>query len=131
MPVLDISQGNDRRAQRLSKNMEARVLAVGLQHEQCYMVSNTSSSLQFNMVIANNHSAHDAYSLSLDLIEPLIRVGDISFEHTHNINKSTFIKHYFPDLHLALHQQDPLLEHYGITHHSKIIPVYFTLEDYD
>jgi hypothetical protein len=113
------------------RQLEARVVPVGEHHEQCYMLSGfRQDTLNFQLVIANNHSVYDDYSVSLKLEEPKLRVGDIYFEPNASINHDTFIKHYFPDLHLALDDPNALTTH-GITDKKKIIPIYFTTEDYD
>ena len=131
------------------RQLEARVVPVGEHHEQCYMLSGfrqdtlnsgfrqdtlnsgfRQDTLNFQLVIANNHSVYDDYSVFLKLEEPKLRVGDIAFEPNASINHGTFIKHYFPDLHLALDDPNALTTH-GITDRKKIIPIYFTTEDYD
>lgn len=81
-------------------------------------------------MIANNHSIYDDYSVTLKLEEPKLTVGNIAFEPNATINHGIFIKHYFPDLHQALDKPQILKEH-GITNRKKIIPLYFTIEDYD
>lgn len=58
--------------------------------------------MSFHLLIANNHSKFDDYSVTVNLVEPKIQVGDVSFEETHNINHDTFIKHYFSSLYQAI-----------------------------
>lgn len=88
--------------------------------------------MEFYLVIANNHSKFDDYKVSVTLVEPKIEVGDISFEENHKINHETFIKHYFSALYEATNRElmDKSVTDCGITHKSKIIPVYFTNDDY-
>lgn len=70
-----------RRQKKHHKNDNFRVLPVGGKEESCYLISslNLSSSLQFYLVIANNYSSADSYSVKLSFVEPLIQVGDIFF----------------------------------------------------
>jgi hypothetical protein len=114
------------------KNDYSRVLPGKGREEMCYLLSGSSlsSEFQFHLTIANNYSKADSYSVALALVEPLIQVGDISFEQDHNINHATFIKHYFSNLHAILTETE-LINQLGISQHQKIVPLYLTHEDYD
>ena len=112
--------------------LDTRVIPINSKHEQCFMLSGFESDfLSFHMVITNNFSQFDSYNVQLELEEARLQVGDIFFELNHNINHSTFIKHYFPDLHSTLNSHKELAFENGMTHRHKIVPLYFTSQDYD
>ena len=101
-------------------------MGVGEHHEQCYMLSGfRGKDVNFQLVIANNHSVYDDYSVSLKLEDPKIRVENIAFEPNASINHDIFIMHYFPDLHLSL-DQPTILQAHGITDRRRIVPLYLT-----